>query len=205
MRNECLPREKNTAFSDIDAVSEKIFDRIEPEEIQENNPFPSQNRVRTRLLNFAYYLREDREKRVDAPVTDSAQEVGSQPTSASRKIAEVYPTFGWLVIIDGAGRGASFPLCKDVSSLGRGSDQDVCLDFGDPYISRSEHATIHQEKDRGLIAVRCGGKRNPVLLNGKLLVGTRLLKHKALITVGQTTLRFVSVDAIDDPETFWST
>ena len=193
--------QKAHRFAAIEDVSDQIFDEIIPSDEPERHCESGPNRVRTRLLGLADYLRDTaksgHEKRALIATRDpSEQAAPPQPASAKDQL-----TFGWLVIVSGPGRGRSFAVSKDVTCIGRGNDQDVVLGFGDEFISRTAHVTLHFDTERGLVAVRCGEKRNPVLLNGKQLSGTRLLKHKSLITLGHTTLRFV---AIDDQQSFWS-
>ena len=203
MQNALYLTHKANRFAEIDDVSDQIFEEITPQEPPEQSHEIDRSRVRTRLLDFAYYVRgvakeDDAKLEVDDHDTRGN---GATETDQASQCDEGQLTFGWLAIVDGPGRGQSFAFSKEVTRIGRGVDQDVCLDFGDDYISRSAHVTIHFEQDRGLVAVRCGQKRNPVLLNGKLLSATRLLRHNSRITVGQTTLRFVG---IDDQDAFWT-
>ena len=200
--NNVLPlSEKANRFAAIDDVSDHIFEEISPNDPVSQPDQVDRNRVRTRLLDFAFYMRgvvkEDGKSQSDRRADGAnAQNITEAPEHADGDL-----TYGWLVVVDGPGRGRSFPLYKEITRVGRGTDQDVRLDFGDDFVSRRAHVTIHHEQDRGLVAVRCGEKHNPVLLNGRLFSGTRLLKHKSRVTIGQTTLRFV---AIDDHDAFWS-
>ncbi|TNF59742.1 MAG: FHA domain-containing protein [Rhodobacteraceae bacterium] len=103
----------------------------------------------------------------------------------------VFPV-GWLVVIQGPGRGASFPLYSGVSQIGRGEDQTVRLDFGDTSISRSNHAAIAYDPEQRGFFLGHGGKANMVRLNNRPVLSTEDLHHGAQIRIGETTLRFVA-------------
>ena len=189
---------------EVDQLSSRIFDRIDPGERDAPAAKAEPDRVRTRLLDIASLMRgQERDRATPSP--DEAEAPETQQAAAEIASArQVLPTMGWLVIIDGPGRGASFPIFRPVTTIGRGGNQDIRLDFGDLFVSRSAHATILLDRARGKIGVRCGGRTNPVLLNGQVLTGTRLLRHKSCIMVGQTTFRFISVEGVDDLVSFWS-
>ncbi len=99
----------------------------------------------------------------------------------------MYPT-GWLVIKEGPGRGAAFPVMRGVSQIGRGSDQTIALDFGDMAISRQHHAAIAYDPSNHQFHVGHGGKSNLVRLNGKPLLSTAVAGDGDEIQIGETTL-----------------
>jgi FHA domain len=99
----------------------------------------------------------------------------------------MYPT-GWLIIKEGPGRGAAFPLTQGVSQIGRGVDQTVALDFGDMAISRQNHASIAYDPSTHRFHVGHGGKSNLVRLNGKPLLSTETVGDGDEIQIGETTL-----------------
>ncbi len=104
-------------------------------------------------------------------------------------------TTGWLVIVEGPGRGASLRLGFGPHTIGRSRNMRVRLDFGDPQISRENHAVVTYEP-RGnrffvqavsnLVYRRVGGDLEPVLTPEELKVTDELL-------LGKTRLRFVSL------------
>lgn len=100
--------------------------------------------------------------------------------------------FGWVVVIDGPGRGTSFAIQDGVSQIGRGDDQMVQLDFGDMGISRTNHAAIAFDDEAQQFLLGHGGKANIVRLNGRPVLSTEPLKHGDTIRIGETTLRFVA-------------
>ncbi|WP_347312233.1 FHA domain-containing protein [Defluviimonas sp. SAOS-178_SWC] len=110
-----------------------------------------------------------------------------------------YPV-GWLVVVDGPGRGASFTIGTGVSTIGRGADQTVCLDFGDTSVSRENHALVAYDDEQNKFFVGHGGKSNIVRRNGNPVLATEDLADADLIRIGKTTLRFV---ALCGPDFTW--
>ncbi|MDH3263324.1 MAG: FHA domain-containing protein [Paracoccaceae bacterium] len=137
-------------------------------------------RVKTRLLGFEH-------------ANGHETEIFEKPGEAAASPVGVRYPVGWLVVVDGPGRGASFPLAGGVSQIGRGEDQAVQLDYGDSTISRANHAAVaFDEETRGFF-IGHGGKSNLVRLNGKPLLSTEAVKHGDEILVGETTLRLVAL------------
>jgi hypothetical protein len=135
------------------------------------------NRAKTRLLGF----------HGEAPVQDIFA-----MSAATGAVAE--PTFpiGWIVVIDGPGRGASFTLTAGLSTVGRDANQTVSLDFGDGSISRENHIAIAYDEEDCRTYVGHGGKSNIVRLNDQPLLTTQDLKDGDTLRIGKTTLRFVA-------------
>lgn len=180
-------------FAAVDEVSDQIFEEVFFDEQNAAGKPTRRHRPRTRLLNLGHYIRDDSTAGNAAFVVEEphAPETMAEPceTAGEDKAAK---GFGYLVIVHGPGKGTELPLTKSVTTLGRGADQDISLRYGDPYISRNAHARIHYKPSTGLIALQSGEKNNPVLLNRRILHGTQLLRDADLVTVGQTTLRFVA-------------
>jgi len=114
---------------------------------------------------------------------------------ATRSAPAAGPDFpvGWIVVSEGPGRGASFTLQAGVSSIGRGEDQVVRLDFGDTSISRQTHASIAFDDESERFYLGHGGKSNLVRLNGRPVLSTEELTHGDVIRIGETALRFVAL------------
>lgn len=140
-------------------------------------------RVKTRLLGF-----------------DSSSGLGTDPFESGQtaQTASVvrFPV-GWIVVVGGPGRGASFTLFNGVSAIGRGDDQPVKLDFGDTSISRSNHAVVAYDNEQRKFFLGHGGKANIVRLNGKPVLSTEELGHNDIIRIGETTLRFLALCGAD--------
>lgn len=93
-----------------------------------------------------------------------------------------------LTIVDGPGGGQSFDVTQSETAIGRATDQDIQLDFGDAYVSRTGHAVILYDSTMNQLVVRDGAKANPVYLNGCAIRGERQLYIGDRLTLGQTTL-----------------
>ncbi|WP_371224878.1 FHA domain-containing protein [Roseovarius sp. 2305UL8-3] len=134
-------------------------------------------RVKTRLLGFNTSMDTD----ID-PIKDSDQAKAAAYTS--------FPV-GWLIVVEGEGRGSAFSLFNGVSNIGRGTDQTVCLDFGDNSISREAHASIAYDERQQSFYIGHTGKANIVRRNDRPVLSTEELVAGDHITIGETTLRFV--------------
>ncbi len=136
-------------------------------------------RVKTRLLGF-----------------EKSQDSSADPFDSSKKVtgqAQVDFPVGWIVVISGPGRGASFSIFNGVSQIGRGEDQAIKLDFGDNSISRNNHAAIAYDNEQRSFFLGHGGKANLVRLNDKPVLSTEEISNSDLIRIGETTLRFVAL------------
>lgn len=140
----------------------------------------SAGRVKTRLLGFQA---DDEQK---DPFASAAAAEGRVPV-----VADKFPT-GWLVVIEGPGRGASFAVHAGVSQIGRGEDQTVRLDFGDTSISRNNHAAVAFDTEQSKFFLGHGGKSNLVRLNGKPVLSTEEMADGDEIRIGETLLKFVA-------------
>lgn len=136
------------------------------------------SRAKTRLLGFHG--------------TTPVEDVFSGKTELTAAQTNAYP-IGWLVLVDGPGRGASFTLSAGLSTVGRDPDQSVSLDFGDAAISRSQHVAIAYDSEENRTFIGHGGKQNIVRLNGKPLLTTEVLNDRDEIRIGKSTLRFISL------------
>ena len=133
-------------------------------------------RVKTRLIGFHGETGED--------------VFAGEPKKTGAEIPH-YPV-GWLVVIDGPGRGASYTLTAGLTTIGRDADQTVSLDFGDTSISRERHASVAYDEEDNRVYVGHGGKSNIVRLNGKPLLSTEELGDGDKLKIGKTTLRYVA-------------
>ncbi|NKB26423.1 MAG: FHA domain-containing protein [Rhodobacteraceae bacterium] len=136
-------------------------------------------RNRTRLLGFEHS---------DGQVVDLFE----NPVEAKVQTSARFPV-GWVIVLDGPGRGESFTLHTGMSSIGRGEDQAVQLDFGDNAISRSSHAAIVFDPEESKFVLGQGGKSNIVRLNGKPVISNEPLTTMDKINIGETTLQFIAL------------
>ena len=102
------------------------------------------------------------------------------------------PVVGWLVIVDGPGKGTALEFSFGLQTIGRDSGQSISLDFGDEEISREAHATLEYDPRERKVYLSKGA--NLVYLNSERVgQGAEIgLKWGDVIELGATKLRFVS-------------
>jgi hypothetical protein len=164
----------------------------------EPGPVRSSRRNKTRLIGF-----DSSENSVvdlfgdDAEVADDGLAAAPAATAAP---AQHFPV-GWAVVIQGPGRGHAFPLGAGMSSVGRGEDQAVRLDFGDVSISREGHAHIVYDPEVRAFMIGQGGKSNIVRLNGRPVIATETMQDGAQVKIGETILM---LKTLCGPEFDWA-
>lgn len=110
------------------------------------------------------------------------------------------PAVGWLVIIEGPGRGRTVEIYAGMNSLGRSSGQRIRVDFGDSSISGEGAAFITFEPKRQTFHINHGGKANIVYLNDEAVLTPMPLTDGNAISIGETKFRFVQLCG---PEFAW--
>lgn len=103
------------------------------------------------------------------------------------------PVVGWLVIVDGPGKGHSLEIGAGMNSVGRGRDQRIQLDFGDDAISSNKHFFVSYDPRSGEFGIHRGEGANLTYLDKAPVYGSEKLASYAEIEVGATTLRFVAL------------
>lgn len=101
------------------------------------------------------------------------------------------PVVGWLVVVEGPGKGQAVPLGYGSNSLGRGTTDRVKLDFGDDQISRSGHAVVTYDPRGRKFYVQHGGGTNLTYLGDQPVLVPAELPALSHIGLGNTVLRFV--------------
>jgi hypothetical protein len=110
------------------------------------------------------------------------------------------PVVGWLVIVDGPGRGNYIPLGYGQNTIGRNQSERVSIDYGDAQISRESHCFIvYEPNDREFTVLRGMGK-GLTYVNQKVVHEPRTIHSGELLRIGATTLRFM---AFCGPEYDW--
>jgi len=111
------------------------------------------------------------------------------PASGDFTIAD--PVVGWLVVVDGPGRGASLNIGYGNNRIGRAPTENISLDFGDEEISRENHSTITFDGRHRRYYVLPGQGRNLVYVNDQPVMTPLELTGGEELLLGQTKLRFV--------------
>ena len=111
------------------------------------------------------------------------------PESAGQQTEMVV---GWLVIIEGHGRGKYRPIYYGNNPIGRDPSQRISLDFGDTAISATEQAFIRYDIDsRSFMFVPNLSKTNIVTHNNDKPMTPVRLEPSDIIGIGNTKLQFI--------------
>lgn len=115
----------------------------------------------------------------------------STPPTASQLVSDD-PVVGWLVIIEGPGKGRSLELGTGANTVGRNATQKIALDFGDHEIHREKHAiVVFDPRSKRFFLQGSPDARNLTYLGDDLVLVPTELKGGETIIVGRTQLRFV--------------
>lgn len=139
------------------------------------------------------------------PAGSDTQRLGAQAAAGGEKTviyrgaipgvpAEVPATAGWLVVIEGPGRGLVFEVGYGVNTLGRGPGNRIRLDFGDNQISSENQCFVTFDPDDGGFYVAGGTGVNLTKHNGRPVSAANAdLADRDQIRFGETTLMFVAL------------
>ena len=127
--------------------------------------------------------------------------LGTEEGIAGGEAGMADPVVGWLVVVDGPGRGFSVRLGNGQNSIGRGETSRLRLNFGDRKISRNDHAVLTYDPRGNRFYIQQGKGVNLVYLDESPVLSPTPLPPGSRITLGDTTLRFV---AFCDDEFRWS-
>ena len=111
----------------------------------------------------------------------------SQPT-------RIRPVVGWLVCVQGNDIGKDFRLHANFNPVGRGSNQDVCIN--DEFVSR-EHFVVSYDMVNNRYFADMGQGKSFVYINGYPLGARTQLKKGDQIKVGNTLLVFIPLEQQD--------
>jgi hypothetical protein len=117
---------------------------------------------------------------------------------ATPEVHGASPVVGWLVVVNGPGKGNFRPVYPGSNTVGRASNQRVPINFGDDTISGEKHIfLVYDGRKRQFQLVPNLEKPNLVHLNDEALLANTELKAKDRIAIGQTTLLFVPLCGSD--------
>jgi hypothetical protein len=122
--------------------------------------------------------------------TVAASPEGSDVPSASAEFTGE-PVVGWLVVVDGPGRGQSLTLGYGMNGIGRGPGSRVPLNFGDEEISRDGHAMLTYDGRNRRFYIQHGGGVNLTYVGDVPVLQPRELVARDVIGIGNTKLCFV--------------
>jgi len=110
------------------------------------------------------------------------------------------PVVGWLVVVDGPGRGQARAVGYGMNSIGRGPTERISLEFGDAQMSRSSHAVLTYDPRSRKFYLQHGGGRNLTYLGDQAVLTPTEISTGTDILIGATKLRFI---ALCGPEFDW--
>ncbi|NVK10551.1 MAG: hypothetical protein HWD83_00975 [Gammaproteobacteria bacterium] len=126
-------------------------------------------------------------KPVEAVATSSVE---SATVSESGAMED--PPVGWLVVVDGMGKGEFATLGFGQNSIGR-SGARVNLNFGDREISRDSHVVVTFDPKSAQFFVSPGTGKSLGYLNDAPILSPVSLSDRDHLTLGSTKLMFVSL------------
>jgi len=101
------------------------------------------------------------------------------------------PVSGWLVVVDGPGKGQFCRLGYGLNTLGRGENSRVRINFGDNEISRESHATLTYDPRGRKFYLQHGGGLNLTYLGDEPVLSPTPIEALQHIVLGRTTFRFM--------------
>ena len=107
------------------------------------------------------------------------------------------PVVGWLVIVDGPGKGNYVHLGFGMNGIGRNETNRIQLDFGDDEISRENHALLTYDPKSQKYFIQHGGGKNLTYLRDEPVLQPKELSDRDTILVGETKLMFVALCSED--------
>lgn len=134
---------------------------------------------------------DDPHTRIYRPKTTLVTDAASRTDAASASEFSTEPVVGWLVVIEGPGRGQSLKLGYGVNTIGRGADLRVSLDFGDEEISRQAHALLTYDTKGRKFYIQHGGAANLTYLGDAPVLQPYEIKGREIIGIGNTRLIFI--------------
>lgn len=133
---------------------------------------------------------EDGHTRVFRPTKSQTAPSAASPSVESEDY-KVEPVVGWLVIVDGPGKGIAKTLGYGMNSIGRGIEARLSLDFGDEQISRKGHAMLTYDPKGRRYYIQHGEGTNLTYVNDVPVLQPTELKGREMIGIGNTRLCFI--------------
>ena len=101
------------------------------------------------------------------------------------------PPVGWLVVVQGPGKGNVLTVGNGSNAVGRDQSERICVDFGDELISRHGHSIITYDPKGKTFYIQHGAGKNLTYLEGAPVLTPTELAGFSRITIGDTLLLFV--------------
>ena len=135
---------------------------------------------------------EDGHTRVFRPTKPQTASGTASPSVESKEgDYKVEPVVGWLVIVNGPGKGIAKTLGYGMNSIGRGAEARLSLDFGDEQISRKGHAMLTYDPKGRRYYIQHGEGTNLTYVNDVPVLQPTEIKGREMIGIGNTKLCFI--------------
>jgi hypothetical protein len=99
---------------------------------------------------------------------------------------------GWLVCLEGSKRGVDFKIHGEKNTIGRGSENDVNLDF-DTSISKGVNAIIAYDNRNNKFYLYQSNSKNNIYFNNQLLLNPVEISDYDVLEIGDTKMIFRSL------------
>ena len=136
-------------------------------------------------------LGEDSHTRIFRPKATVVTTQSGVDSAAPLTDFSTEPVVGWLVVVEGPGRGQFVRLGYGMNSIGRVPDERVSLNFGDEEISRQGHAMLTYDAKGRKFYIQHGGGTNLTYLGDLPVLQPHEIKGREIIGIGNTRLCFV--------------
>lgn len=109
------------------------------------------------------------------------------------------PVAGWLVIVDGPGKGNVLNIGLGQNSIGRSETARITINFGDMEISRDNHAVVIYDPKSRKFFLQPGTGTNLIYLDEQEIpvLQPQILEAFSHISLGNSRLRFVPLCGAD--------
>lgn len=114
----------------------------------------------------------------------------SKTIAVLKKEIGIDPVVGWLVCIQGQGKGTDYRIHSDNNYIGRSEKMDICLN-ADETISRENHAIVSYDVKEKTFYLSPVEGRSILRINDKAIFATSIIKEHDVIEIGETKLLFL--------------
>ena len=101
------------------------------------------------------------------------------------------PPVGWLVSIDGPGKGSVLTLGIGMNTVGRGDEPRISIPFSDDEISRGKSFSIAYDEKNSQFLLLPGEGKTLVYVEGQPVLQRVEMTAHMVFQIGQTSFRFV--------------
>lgn len=110
--------------------------------------------------------------------------------------ADFDPIVGWLVCVDGTGKGKDYRVRRGNNTIGRDRSMDIVLD--DPGVARRRQAIIAYDKRTNTFMIKEGESRGLVYLNSVPVAGSQPLAPWDRLEFGESSTQYLFVPFVGE-------